>query len=56
MISMVIIFNANSPVKAFDKTKQLCTYMYNIYMCILCILYVLNIYYIYYILYIICYI
>ena len=31
---MVIIFNANSPVKAFDKTKQLCTYMYNIYMCI----------------------
>ena len=28
---MVIIFNANSPVKAFDKTKQLCTYMYNIY-------------------------
>ena len=37
---MVIIFNANSPVKAFDKTKQLCTYMYNIYMYIYIYVYI----------------
>ena len=40
MISMVIIFNANSPVKAFDKTKQLCTDMYNIYICVYICIYI----------------